>query len=104
MSISKARAGDQAVGTCVNGGSPFIWTGTVSGGSSDVLVNGVSDARLGDQVVTNCPACTRCTIVGGSVTVLSNGIGTSRFGETVTGPSGANGTIITGSGDVLAGG
>ena len=104
MSIPKARLGDSAAGICQHGGSPFAWTGTVTSSSPNVLVNGVGDGKLGDQVSTNCPSCTTCNIVSGSATVLSNNVGTTKLGDSVIGPSAATGQVTSGSPNVLAGG
>jgi uncharacterized Zn-binding protein involved in type VI secretion len=100
----KARLGDGATGVCIESGSPRTWSGTVTGASPNVLVNGLGNARLGDIVSTDCPSCSSCTIQQGSATVLVNGLGTAKLGVPVSGPSGAIGTVISASSNVRAGG
>lgn len=100
-----ARATDEHRGTCSHGAPccPHSVVGTIVQGSPDVLINGLSAARLNDSVVHNCPHCGTGFISSASGTVTVNGIPAARVGDEVTYPGGS-GVITTASEDVSIGG
>jgi uncharacterized Zn-binding protein involved in type VI secretion len=71
--------------------------GAITGGSSDVIANGLGVARVGDAVL--CDEHGIQAITGGSATVITNGKGTARIGDGIS----CGATIVTGSSDVIAG-
>lgn len=73
-----------------------------TGGSPDVLVNGLGVHRQGDPWASHCdpsPSCHPGAAAGGSGTVLANGMPVMRIGDDVDCGSAA----AQGSGDVFAG-
>jgi len=100
-----ARVGDTVEIHCPHGG-----IGTITSGSSNVLSNTKSVARITDTVV-----CNKCgqifKIVSGSSLVFCNTIKVARIGDTVNGTCdlhlpgcphpGQSGEIITGSPNVI---
>ena len=91
-----ARIGDSCAGKCDHGARccPHFWTGTVTKGSSDVLVEGQGVARKTDTVTTNCPHCGTGTIVEGSSVSIANGLGISWIGAAIITPAG-DGKIVS---------
>jgi len=73
--------------------------GTLTGGSSDVLINGSGAVRIGDKVQPHGIGLHASpTMVSGSSTVFVNGIAVCRQGD-----SASCGHKSTGSGNVFAG-
>ena len=99
-----ARVTDEHQGICDHGMSccPHNVVGTIVEGSPNTNANGLSVARLNDNVVHNCPHCGTGYVSSCSGTVKANGIGVARLGDSVTYPGGV-GTITTASPDVNAG-
>jgi Uncharacterized conserved protein len=85
---SAARKGDQHA--CPQTGHSV---NAITTGSSNVFINGVPAARLGDS--TSCGA----TIMSGSSTVFINGVPAAIMGSATS----HGGVIISGSGNVLIG-
>jgi len=96
VSRGLARAGDRTYGTCFHPShsSPNPTGGTIISGAPSVTSSNISDARIGDLVVTDCGHLD--VIISGSPTVTADNIGTARVGDQV----GARGiyiaTIISG--------
>ena len=81
--------------------------GNINSGSSNVIINGLKAARITDTTKeTTSPYCTSGTgtISAGSSTVFINGLKAARLGDLVVPHTDVNGTIISGSGDVIIGG
>jgi|AntRauTorcE11898_2_1112593.scaffolds.fasta_scaffold35213_2 uncharacterized Zn-binding protein involved in type VI secretion len=97
MSRGLARFGDRTFGTCTHPShlSPISIGGTIVGGSGTVTSNNISNARLGDQVITDCGHLD--VIINGSPTVTANNIGVARLGDQTGGLGTYFATIITAS-------
>ena len=95
-----ARVTDEHKGICGHGAPccPHNVTGTIVSGSSNVFVNDLQAARLGDRVEHNCPHCGTGHISSASVSVFANGIPVARLGDNVTYPGG--GIITTASDNI----
>ena len=95
-----ARVNDLIMGTCCCHDDPqCIHTlGIIITGSPTVLANGRNLSRVGDMALGFCGHT--CVVVSGAGKVVTNGISTARVGDSVSGC--INGTIITGSENVLA--
>jgi uncharacterized Zn-binding protein involved in type VI secretion len=98
---SVARINDLFSGTCCcHDDPPCIHTmGMIIVGSYNVVANSLGVARVGDIGIGFCGHM--CVVSSGSGSVVTNGIPTARIGDSVTGC--IDGTIITGSPNVLAG-
>lgn len=93
-----ARLGDRTTGHCsahYPGGHTVL--GIVIGTSSNVLVNGIPQSRLGDIVLADCGSIG--IINTGSQKVLVNGVPAGRLGDTFSGTY--SGTIITSASKML---
>jgi uncharacterized Zn-binding protein involved in type VI secretion len=95
-----ARHTDDTIGICYVCEFTPQRAGTITGHSTDVIVNGLGVARLGDIVTASCGHTG--TINTASSTVYANGIKVARKGDSFTGNY--VGTIIEGSPNVNAGG
>ncbi len=95
-----ARITDLFFGTCYCHDDPIQTFGIIVDGSPDVAANGLDVARIGDLGVGFCGHT--CFVSSGSGAVATNGIPTARIGDSVSGC--IEGTIITGSPSVTAGG
>ena len=74
---------------------------TVVAGSSDVLINGIPAARVGDAVTPHtCVVTHPGTIAIGSSTVFINGVPAARIGD----PIDCGSTLVGGSSNVNIGG
>ena len=91
-----ARLNDICSGTCRYHGQQ---TGKIIESSSDVTVNGVGVARVGDKVQANCGHFG--TIVDNGLNVYANNKSIARINDTTEGDFTA--TITTSSSDVNAG-
>ena len=99
MSTKVARIGDRTHGTCTAHLIPITTGGTITSGSSDVIVNDKGVARLGDTVTADCGHTS--VIVSANSTVVANDKKVARIGDAVgSGPYTA--TIISSSPDVHA--
>jgi len=96
MMPNSARQTDLWTGICYQHSPPIATSGIIIGCSANVLVNGLGQARIGDQVISFCGHTG--IIITGSSTVLTNAIPNARVGDTVAG--GVIGTIIQGSENV----
>jgi len=94
-----ARTGDTTFGICTGHIIPISTSGTVIGASSNVIVAGCTQARLGDTVISSCGHTG--TINSGSSKVFVNGIPAARMGDSFSGTY--SGTIISGAPKVLCG-
>lgn len=97
-----ARLGDRVVGRCHHGRDdcPHQWSGTIIGGSDNVITEGNPQARLGDKVQHNCPHCGTGTIIEGSGSVL-NQQGLAHINDEIITPAG-KGRIVGSADSVLA--
>ena len=78
--------------------------GPCTGGSMDVMVNGLPATRMNDPGVhSSCCGDNTWVATGCSATVIINGLGAHRLGD-VTTHCGGSGTMTTGSPDVMVGG
>ena len=101
-----ARVGDPVIcmSPCVGGCNvcPHPWTGTITGGSSNLFINGIPAARMGDKGSIICPHGGSFTITGSSGDV-ANGPKFARMTDEVTCTKcGAKGKIMSGSPNVMA--
>jgi uncharacterized Zn-binding protein involved in type VI secretion len=76
--------------------------GVITSGSSNVLVNGLGKARVGDSISAHFPCpliIVHCAAVlsQGSATVLTNGIKPSRLGDGAT----CGDTVVSASSNVI---
>lgn len=78
-------------------GDPISHGGEITGGSTNVLTNGIETARLGDSV--ECAIHGAQTIVSASQTVTADGKGVARQGDLIS----CGATITGGSPNTFAG-
>lgn len=78
-----ARLTDQVTCTCSCHSSTVSTTGTINTCSSNVKVNGLGVARVGDTAICNCGHIT--TIVDGSPNIYVNGRKLARLNDPVEG-------------------
>jgi uncharacterized Zn-binding protein involved in type VI secretion len=97
-----SRIGDVAVGICCCHSRPRCrpQTGVIVSGAGTVLAGGAPVARIGDLVVAGCGHTG--IIISGSGTVIVQGSPAARIGSSFTGCF--TGTIVSGAGNVIAGG
>jgi uncharacterized Zn-binding protein involved in type VI secretion len=69
--------------------------GTITRGSTDIIVSGLAAARQGDSVV--CHAHGNQTITSGSPIVFVNGLAAARVGDSIS----CGATITSGSTDTV---
>tara|TARA_R110000851_G_scaffold212182_2_gene364887 strand:+ start:1415 stop:1720 length:306 start_codon:yes stop_codon:yes gene_type:complete len=98
----RARQGDRLIGTCrhPSHNSPITVGGSIVTASADVLTNSRGQARVGDQVLTDCGHSDQ--IVTGNATVKTNEQFTARMGDMTSGDT-YEATIVTGSPNALLG-
>lgn len=96
MSRGLARVGDRTFGTCrhPSHSSPIQVGGTIISGAPSVTASNISDARIGDLVVTDCGHLD--VIISASPTVISNSVGTARVGDLTGGRGIYSAVIISG--------
>ena len=95
-----ARIGDSTIGVCVAHKSPITVGGTIVSGSGTTYADGISCARIGDQVLAGCGHIS--SIVSGSGTTHADGVPVARIGDATGGPYFSN--IVSGSGSTYADG
>lgn len=102
MGLPFARLTDVGVGTCCCHSTPTCipMTGTIVTGSPNVFGNSLGSGRLTDVVLGACGHTG--VIVTGSGSVFSNSLPAARLTSYFTGCF--FGTIVSGSGNVFAGG
>lgn len=99
MSRGVARLGDRTFGTCTAHITPIQTGGTITSGSSTIIVNDKPCARLGDTVTADCGHVSK--IISASGDVIGDPEPVARLGDNVgDGPYTAE--IITASEDVFA--
>jgi uncharacterized Zn-binding protein involved in type VI secretion len=99
MSRGVARVDDRTYGTCTAHLTPITTGGTITSGSSTIVVNDRKAARLGDTVTADCGHTSEIT--SASSTVIGDEPPIARLDDTVgKGPYTA--TIISASSDVFA--
>lgn len=104
---SATRVGDNTSGMCDIGCDfcPHGRTGTNSGGSSNVFINGRAAHRLGDSIDISCPHGGSGESTSGSRSVFINGIPATRTGDsTICVVCGQGGSHSNGSSNVFIGG
>ncbi len=88
-----ARVGDIFVGVCRCHRDPISVTGTIISGSSNITVDGMPLARIGDMVMCSCGHV--ATIVSGGKN-SGQGMNIARVGDVAAGCP--VGTLVSGSG------
>ena len=104
---SATRIGDNTSGTCDFGCDfcPHGRTGTNSGGSPNVYINGRAAHRQGDLIDISCPHGGSGKSASGSRSVFINGKPATRTGDsTICLVCGQGGSHSNGSNDVFIGG
>ena len=86
--IGIARQSDTATGVCHSHTSDVSVTGSIVGGYSKVLVEGLPIARIGDLVTFTCGHMG--IIDSGTSSVLCNGIAVAMLGSVVVGYAGSS--------------
>lgn len=89
------RIGDHCTGTCTVHSRTF--TGTWTGGTTVLTVDGLGVVRIGDVGVTDCSPPHQIVASGGTTTTTIGGTGIHRIGDAVTVTSGGSGTSNSGS-------
>lgn len=99
MAKGVARVGDRTFGTCTAHLTTITTGGTITSGSSTIVVNDKPCARLGDTVTADCGHTSVITSASGDV--IGDEPAVARIGDSVgNGPYTA--TIISASTDVFA--
>jgi len=99
MARGVARVGDRTYGTCTAHLTPITTGGTITSGSSTIVVNDKPCARLGDTVTADCGHTS--VITSASSDVIGDEPPVARINDSVgSGPYTA--TIISASSDVFA--
>jgi len=99
MGLPVSRLIDQGYGVDDCHSTPKTGTGIIIQGSANVVTNGLPTARLMDIVMFGDGHTG--TIVGGAAKTLANALPVARIGDPFVGCF--TGTLIEGSGNVLAG-
>lgn len=75
--------------------------GVITDGATSVLINNRPTAVVGSKVTTVCPICGTGVIVEGDSTVMVEGKPIAVLGSKIILGSGASGTVVSGSSDVM---